>query len=520
MGIRNRRISEEFLEAMHAVKAIEATPAQTQSNQGTMILAEAMQNIMSMISREDEGWELFIGGSGQSNNGLSLDDLKAWEKKLTEFEAGNAWGKRGLSLRDSYVNQDEPVFEGIREGGSGRGINVREKIDHPLNQKAYFGRAARRRREGRLYHSGIAVWIGDDETKILKPLPLDQIVGVLEDEDGTGEIYAYKRQWTRRKPDGTAEGLVRWYFVDTYKHLAPESINVIPPGGTAAQEETVEKGFTAFDMHANTIEGWKFGFPDALAAHIWAEIAKGLYMDGVDVSEAMASIAYKATSGSAKGGNSTAMQFASPQGAASTAIVGGGGDLVAMNSAKSGYSFSTIRDVIALIAGALDVSLIHLTANPGDAGSSYGSAQTLDLPTRLAMIARRQEHADLDQRVLRWMAGNAEAASKIKVYFPLLVDKAEQYREMQMTVLPWLQGILSPEKFQELVSKVYGVSDLGSIPKGILVPNNEKSLPRKDVDRDGAGGGNGSTAAPGQGQGDGVGGTDGRPTDTRSDTLS
>lgn len=512
--MRNRRITEEILGALHESKAAAEAPA---SNTSVIPLTEALQNVMAMLGREDEGWELYIGGASKSEGGLSLRDLKAWETKLTEFEAGNAWGKRGLSLRDSYINQDDIQYDGIRKGGSGKGINVQEKIDHPLNQKSFFGRAARRRREGRLYHSGIALWIGEDSTKILKPIPLDQITDTLEDEDGTGEIYAYRRQWTQRQPDGKHENMVRWYFVDTYKHLITDNIKVIKEQGAEPEEEVVEKGWTAFDMHANTVEGWKFGIPDALAAHVWAEIAKGLYLDGVDVSEAMASIAYKATAGTGKGGQNAASQFASPQGAASTVVVGGAGDLVAMNSAKSGYSFSSIRDVIALIAGALDVSLIHLTANPGDAGSSYGSAATLDLPTRLAMEARRQEHADLDLRVLRWMAGSDEAAAKIKVYFPALADSADVYRQLQAITLPWLQGVLAPEVYSEMVADVLGLPDLGAIPKGILLPNNEKSVARNDVDMDGQP--NSTTGAPTQGQSSGTGQSD-RPADTRSDTLS
>src|SRR5690606_28679993 len=152
------------------------------------------------------------------------------------------------------------------------------------------------------------------------------------------------------------------------------------------------------------------------------------------------------------------------------------------------------------------------------AGSSYGASQTLDLPTRLAMITRRQEHADMDRRVLRWMAGNAEAASKITVTFPRLVDPAEQYREMQMATLPWLQGVVAPEVYQGISAKILG-TPLGALPEGLLLPNNKDRLPRKDIDRDGAGG-TGSTAAPTQGRGNGNGDQNGRPTDTRRDIQS
>lgn len=506
--MRNRALAEALLEAVHAVQA---------PQQGGTVLSETLTNVMALLGREDEGWELYLGGNAQPEKGLSLKDLKQWEEKLTEFEVANAWGKRGLSLRDSYINQDAPQYDGIRKGGSGKGINVQALIDNPVNQKAFFSRAARKRREGRLYHSGIAVWIGDDKTKLLTPIPLSQITDVLEDPDGTGEIYAYRRQWTRRLANGKTEDKVRWYFVDTYKHLIQDNITVLSQGGEQKRER-VEKDFTAFDMHANTVEGWKFGVPDALAAKVWADIAKGLYLDGVDVSEAMASIAYKAVAGSAKGGQNAASQFASPQGAGSTAVVGAAGDLVAMNSAKSAYSFSTIREVVALIASALDVSLIHLTSNSGDAGSSYGSAQTLDLPVRLAMEARRQEHADLDLRVLRWMAGSEDAASKIRVHFPSLMDAAEEERRIKSATLPWLQGILSPEKYQDLVSDILGIPDLGDIPEGVLIPNNRESWERSDIDPKESP--NSNTGSPDQGRSNGVGGMSTRDAADRDDTIT
>lgn len=511
--MRNRRIAEDILAALKESQAVSAT----QTAAGTQVLSEALQNVMAMIGREDEGWELFLGGNRDDDGGLTLDELKKWEKKLQEFEAANAWGKRGLSLRDSYINQDPIQYEGIPTESRGKGVNVQEKIDHPVNQRAFFGRAARRRCEGRLYHSGIALWIGDDKTKLLEAIPLSEITGVLEDRDHSDIIWAYRREWTRRGVDGKAIPMKRWYFVDAYKHEQTDVVTISGGGSEKPETEEVEKGFTAFDMHANSVEGWKFGIPDALAAHIWAEIAKGLYMDGVDVSEAMASIAYKATAGTAKAGQNAGLQFASAQGAAQTAVVGGASDLVAMNSAKSGYSFSTIREVVALIATAIDVSVIHLTANPGDAGSSYGASQTLDLPTRLAMTTRRDEHIEVYTRILRWMSGSKEAASKIKVYFPPLEDPAEKYREAQTAVLFWLQGVVDPDVFQKIASKIMGIPDLGALPKGILVPNNKDSLPRSDVDADGKP--TASAANPAQGRSAGTGASD-RPTDTRSDILS
>lgn len=504
--MRESRMVETMLEVLTAAQSAGgagATAAQA-------IIKEGLDSVRAQLAADDKGWEIFIGGNGRPEEGLTIADLQAWSARILESSMVG-WMKKGYSLRSTYIWQGKIQYDGIPTESRGRGTNVQEKIDHPVNQRAFFGDQARKRREKRLYAEGLALWVGDDVTKLLHVVPLSQITNTLTDPDDESIIWAYRRAWSQRQEDGTYEDKVLWYFVDTYKD---EQLPEIKFKGEA---EEVAGSWTAFDMHANSVEGWKFGFPDALGAWIWNNYAKQMYMDGLDVSEAMATILYAATGATAKGAQNQQLAYATPNGAGSMASLGAGSAMSAMSTAGKGYDFSSIREVIAVIASNLDVSNIALTSNPGDAGSSYGSAATLDEPTRLAVEGRREEHVELDLRVLRWMAGKGDAAKGIKVYFRSLASAAELYRMVQAIVLKWQQGLMEPQDAVDQIDDIFGVPNGSKIPDGVLIPNNSNSLARRDIDTDGAGSGGAQAAAPTQGRGQNAGGDQDRPTDVRDD---
>lgn len=504
--MRNRHVLEEILTVFEAAQ----TADRAATTAPTAILREGLDNIRAMLRLEDEGWEIFQGGTAQPEEGLTLDDLKRWAARIHE-QSLVGWMKKGFSLRSSYIWQGGIQYDGIPSESRGRGTNVQEKIDDPINQRAFFSPQARIRREKRLYAEGIALWIGNDATKKLEAIPLSQITATLGDPDDESIIWAYKREWSRRQNNGKYKDMKRWYFVDTYKD---KELTQITLDGKPVQVET---GYTAFDLHANSVEGWAFGFPDALGAWIWNERAKEAYGDGLDVTAAMASIMWTMTGSTNKASQNAALQFASPQGAASTAVVGAGNSLSAMSTAGKAYDFSKLREIVAVMATSLDVSAMAITGNSADAGSSYGAASVLEMPVKLAMEFRRLEHVELDKRVLKWMAGPT-ASKGIEVYFKSLDDGADIYRRLQAVTLPWLQGVITDEVYKSLVAGILGVPNLGATPAGMLLPNNKDSLGRSDVDADGAP--TGSTGSPTQGRASGDGGAADRATDTRNDIIS
>lgn len=471
-------------------------------------LSEGLDQVRAMLQREDRNWVAVFGG-GNEDDGLDLDNLKEWSRKLRNSVVGAPWMKRGLSLRSSYVWQGGMQYGNIPSSGKGKSKNVQTLINHPLNQRNFFGPIARRKREGCLYHDGIALWVGDNTTKQVHPIPLNEITGDLRDPDHNADVWAYRRSWTETNLS-TAEKTqrVEWYFTDTfYEHR----VATITRGSN--KPEPVSQTHTAFDMVANGMEGFAYGSPDALAAQIWNGITRDLYMDGVTMSQAMSTFALKATVSTKAGGDRTTMRLASSKGAGQTAVLGGVNDLVPLSTAGKGYDFETLRSVVAIIATALDVSSIALTSDPGAAGSSYGSASTLDLPTRLAMEARRQEHIQLDARVLRWMG-----APDATVYFEPLDDGAETYREVQAVILKWNTGLYSAEEAKKQLEAIAGREFASPVPDGVMLPNNEKF--KDTLTNDGQDAATPSTAAPGQGRSDKTGGQDAAGNDLRNDGVS
>ena len=313
------------------------------------------------------------------------------------------------------------------------------------------------------------------------------------------------------------------FSVDTFKQFRRPKVTF------DGLKQDVDTKSLAFDMHANRPEGWLFGAPDALAAWIWANIARDLYMDGVKMSQARSTFAFKAVTATKAASDNMSSQLAQRNSPGST-FIAGVNDLVPMSQSGSGYDFSSVRDVIAVIASALEVSNIHLTSNPGDAGSSYGSAQSLDLPTRLAMQERRDAHAELDMRILHAMGAKTAVA-----YFKPFIDSADLYREMQTLALQWAAGSLSQDEYKQRSELLWGNPIPGDFPPGQMLPFNTNFPDTLSNDANGTEGdaaykpepaSSGTqkppkqAASPTQGKSQKSGGTTSAARDTRTDKVT
>ncbi|UOE45980.1 hypothetical protein [Agromyces larvae] len=464
-------------------------------------LRESFDRVMDLIKREDIGWLKFRGtGHHDDPLGLSLEDLKKWSGQIRESVVGAPWIGRGLRLRHSNIWRGGIQYKGVPKGGSQGVRDIQKLIDDPRNQRAFFGKTARRRREGSLYHDGVAFWIGNERRKILEPIPLEQITGQIEDPDGLGEIWAYRREWTKRNLEtGKTDQMIRWYFTDQYVEHRVKSIKVV--GG---KSEIVDQAHVIFDQHANSMVGMMYGSPDALAAYIWNGIARDAFMDGRTMTQAMATFAFKASVGTPRAGENASMKYADATTPGSTAVLGATQDLVPLASAGKGYDFTSLRALTAIVAAALDVSNAALTADSTDA--SFRSAASLDLPTRLLMEVRRDEHIDFDERVLRWMGAKDAVA-----YFIPFTDDSDVYRKVQAAVLKWNTGLYSEDDMKAELEAILGNPLAGDVPDGVLLPNNTKTLAATKP----ATASTASTAAPDQGRSNGTGGQDSSGSDIR-----
>jgi hypothetical protein len=185
------------------------------------------------------------------------------------------------------------------------------------------------------------------------------------------------------------------------------------------------------------------------------------------MSDALAQFAFQATVASKKGASNAQLAYAEPAGPGATAVVGAADSLVPISSAGKGYDFGSGDALLAVVAAALEVSAVHLSANPSSAGS-YGSVSTLDLPTKLAVLARREWHAEFDKRILTWMG-----AKNPTVTFNSLNDSTDIFREIQALLLAWSSGLYEGEPIEKRVSDLLSILD-NTIPEGVITPNNSE----------------------------------------------
>lgn len=463
-------------------------------------LSEALSNAVTLLHQEDVGWA--APASGQDYRGLELPQIKKWSNDIRASLTGSPDGLRapnphmrnGLMLRQSFIwdgdmhYQDRPGDPGAA-AGQGR-LNVARKMDTGDNHRLVFSPPARRRREAALFSDGLYVVVGKNSDKSLRPVPMHEITDTQRHPEYEDEIVAYR--WTRHEVTNEVTGVRQeksyWVYVDWYDGKKPKQIRY---GGV--DEEVLSK-YTAFDMHANRPEGQAFGSPDAISAVVWARIIRDLIMNGVKMQDALAMFAFKATAKNKAGQQTQALELGKAQDAGSAATMAGDADFTPLNSAGKGYDFASIGFVVSTMAASLHVSGIALSANTALAGSSYGAAKTLDLPGRMAMQTRRQEHIEFDRRLLTWMG-----APNAVPYFDSYDDATDEYRAVQAAYLMWQSGTITAEGFRNELEVIYGRKVMGGIPRGVITPNNEQQQVATAPATS-------STPAPNQGRSDGTGG--------------
>jgi len=470
---------------------------------------ERMEESLSRLDLylDKQGWSQDTYGE----EGPSLAQVKDASKRIRELTAMNVHVKQGLRLRTNYVWQGGVHYSNIPAKADGRSkgtVNVRERVDNPINQRYFFGVTAREERELSCYADSMPLFRGDDTNFTLRPIPVSEISADYRNPDQTDEVWAYRRSWSHY-PQNTVTPTTRdvWYFVDGFLDKRAPTISFNGVSETVSQTERV------FGSPVNSATGWAYGVADALAAISWAEQYRIATMSGLRMQEAMAQIwaTYK-TNSQAGADNAAMKRGGSTGGAGQTAAIGAGNEFSPLATAGRGYDFTTLGPVIANFAAGIGVSKVAITSDPSAAGSSYGSAKTLELPEKLSALARQDYHIALDKQVLAWLG-----APEAEVWFDPIVEAEGAYREVQAIMMKINSGLFEPKEAKRMMLALGNqFPDKVTVPKGYLTPNNSDSLARLDIDADGVAP-KPTTAAPGQGQANGTGGQ-GDSNDVRRDT--
>lgn len=475
-------------------KPVEAAPTVSLSEHQVLIDRLEEMNTefraAAMLKFEDEGWNLVSGGRELLDAGPDLETLRDQvSPKLRTMVTANTLIKKIRLLRGSYIWSQLPNIPGSSSGGNGRPSNVAKFVNDPVNQANLFDSTAHDKMESSVITDGCYLLLGKTSSKQVRSIPLQQIVDVEVDSEFPDVIRAYKRRWDRWDPvTKSLETVDTWYYVESV------------PGNdraTKIKEVEVSQDYEMLDFWVNKQVGWALGVPDALAAAPWAQMYVELMQSGRVMTEALARFAARITNKTKAGSAQTGMKVAQAKGSGNIATMAQGNEMEIFASAGKTYDFNGIRPVAAMVAAGGEVSLVHLLSDPGAAGSSYGSAATLDKPTKNAVKQRQDAWSVFLKRVIRWAT-----KTDVEVTFPPLDD--DTYRKAQTVQLAHMSGLFHAEETRPAMAAAAGmVLTRSDVPKGYLLPNNEESLARRDIDTDGP---KATAASPGQGVSSGTGG--------------
>lgn len=483
---------------------------------------EAMNRVNMMLNLEDRGWAEMYSGviSGDDVPGPDLEFVQSVSENAREMSYGSPLISRGLDLRQSYIWSKGVLIsapEESKDNKGKRGPKSRQDkfLSDAKNIRYFLSPEGFKEMEAAAYNDGHYMFLGDDSSHTGHPLPFSEIDGIYLNPDYSGEVWAYRRTYTPNEPGvKNPKSKTVWYYCDTYTGTR----NNPEPGN---KDATVAEGKTLFVKAFNTMVGWPVGTPDALPALKDARAYAEMKNDGRVVSKANAKFVYKVKNNTAAGAQSAAAKISSSQGVGNAAALGNNNDLVSIPQANRSYDFNGLRPIAAQVATALNVSVIHLLSDPGAAGSSYGSASNLDLPTKRAMASRQQEWVEFLERIIRWGTG-----LKYTVSFPSL-DDPDPYREGQLQTMIWNSGLVHADEARPRMLEIGGIAPThDKAPTGVMMPNNEKSLNRSDVDTDSTGGSSSTSVAstaksPDQGKTNGTGGvSDSSAKDLRNEQMA
>mgnify|MGYP000890499201 CR=1 FL=1 len=442
------------------------------------------QSVMpDLLVAEDEGWDLISGGDSNGNRpGPTWTYLARNADQIRGLLSQNSHMHRGAELIADYTWSASNVTIGNieRKSGSKRGrISSEERVwdilDLPRVQRYVFSNVARRERTIARFSDG---WIGvlwDDKTSEPQRIPVWEITGDYSNPDNAEEIWAYRREWTTKLANGEVKTNRMWYFTDLAQDKRVKSIDI--GNGT---REPVDMGKTLIDDVSDGQVGWALGVAYANTAISAVKLYAHFLNNGFTVTEAMAKYVYKLSMPTKKGAEQAAFRTSTNGGSAGQTAAIAGGDMSVLSSAGRGYDFCSGIGIAAVIASAIGVSAVALLSDSSAAGSSYGAASTLDLPTKLATIRKQNVEADYEQRTLRYLG-----AKNPKVEFSPIVDPAEQYREIQAANIAYQTGVFHADELRPFIASKLGIELLhDKVPTGALLPQNEKSLPLKSIDTD------------------------------------
>ena len=426
-------------------------------SQDNEILAESYSALArATLEFDEKGWSPI---NQFTDSGMALADVKLISRNSRRQTASNPILKRGSTLRAGYV-----FGRGFKMSQSGNPLAPRFQrvIDDAINQQVLFSEAACKKNERSLFTDGNFFVRYDRRNRRFSRIPLDEIAGWATDPDDPEIIRYYLREYQVREPvtdpynSYLSETVKVWYPLDYVDNPVAQINNI-----------RVDRNFVVIDSKVNDESGNLWGLPDSLPALPWTWAYSEYLKDGSKMLKALSGIAWQVKTKSAKGGANISSKLINNKEVAATAVTGADVEMNAMPRNNS-IDLDTGQPLAAMAATAMEVPVGALLA--GDGASGGGGSQVIDQSTLSSAYARQSSWEYFFVRVLK-VIGVPEPSV---TFNNIIVDPA--YRTVQSLSQAWMTGLFDAEIMQDAIAEQLGIEAPGSVPDGVLVPNNDGSF--------------------------------------------
>ena len=379
------------------------------------------------------------------DTGINLDKLKDLSVMLRDRVAASSLHGRAVQLTHAYV-----FGQGVSIDVDKLQPRIKDAIEHPYNQNALFGQNAQKELTAAMYTDGQVFMLRDTRTRVLTRVPLDQIGGLSVDEDSAERVWHVKRTWTVNGQQREA-----WYPTALYYNATPKGqrVSTIEDGG---RRYTVDETKVVHMTSVGRQVGWALGLPVGLPAVQWIETYSKFIQNSASLVESYSKIAFTFTQ-KASQVNAAAVTVMNTQAQQVGGVAGMGlqDSLTAMPAMGSQVSFSNGRPIASLAASAIGISVVALLSDPGAAGSSYGAAQTLDVPTVLVMGVWQDLWKAFISEILLDVGANKD---NLYVEFPA-IENDVPYRQLASLAQAFVTGAIHREEYRSAVLDILDIPD-------------------------------------------------------------
>lgn len=370
------------------------------------ILKESVADLQ--LAMEDAGWQR-LAADGERE--FTRDGLGTVARTARVMAVSHPLIKRGLNLRQAYVFGQGVAVQARATGETTGQQDVNTVIQafwgDEGNRAALTGDQAQEQLERALGTDGnvfLACFTSPLTGRVqVRSVPFDEVVEVLTNPEDRKDPWFYRRQWTTRGMNEQGR-LITTIRTDYYPALGyyPRSRPKFIEGRPVHWDSPV------YHVKVNHLDGWLFGIGDAYAALAWARAYKDFLADWAVLVKSLSQFAWRATTNGSKAQKLRQALARRPTGTppagnentvGATAVTGPDVTLEAIPKTGATIDSESGRPLATMIAAALDVPVTTLLSDPGQTGAR-AVAETLNLPTRLAMQQRQTVWAETYRAVL------------------------------------------------------------------------------------------------------------------------